>query len=66
MNSKKRTFFTILTVLVLGIALGVVVFLIHQSRADALAYPDTHPHNDADTDSEADTDSNPDADSGAV
>ena len=31
MNSKKRTFFTILTVLVLGVALGVVVFLIHES-----------------------------------
>ena len=33
MNSKKRNFFTILTVLILGIALGVVVFLIHESYA---------------------------------
>ena len=31
MSQTKRTFLTILTILVLGIALGVVVFLIHQS-----------------------------------
>ena len=31
MNTKKQTFFTVLTVLLLGIALGVVVFLIHES-----------------------------------
>ena len=64
MNSKKRNFFTILTVLILGIALGVVVFLIHESyaltpapapTADPDADPHANPNPDAHSDPDADT-----------